>query len=270
MQLFDDSEFAVPPPPRPYDTGSAGDWRGPLSHPQFEFGRTRAVFGNREGWGPLLVAPDTNLLIHLVEAFDSVESHFGVAGPIPAGDRDDPVEALRELFAYWFHRDIRWVIFESYLTDSRKPLSAERTAGRERVLAALTADLADRGGAERASISWDLDEDEQDCLQGWIDDDRTSRSAGLCAATKVGTLLTGYDGRLVAEALSTGCHVFLTEDRGILGQARTLFGWGLSVLRPGELLDLLETAGELVRGPPEDQLIPDLLSLARFYAIAGV
>lgn len=267
MQLFDDSGFAVPPPPCRDGEEPGGDWRGPLSHPQFEFSRTRAVFGNRDGWGPLLLAPDTNLLIHLAEAFDSIESHFGIARPILAGNRNDPVDALRELFAHWFHRDIRWVIFPAYLTDSRKPLSPERTAARVRVLDALRTDLADRGGTERASVEWDLDDEARECLERWVADDDASRLAASRFAAKAESLMPGYDGQLVAEALTTGCHVFLTEDRGILRHARTLFGWGIAALRPGELLALLAQAGELHPIATEYQLVPDLLSLARFYAI---
>lgn len=268
VQLFDDSGFAVPPQPRSYADGLVGEWRGPLSHRQFEFDRTRAVFGNRDGWGPLLLAPDTNLLIHLVEALDSIESHFGIAGPIPASDRTDPVDALRELFAHWFHRDIRWLIFESYLTDSRKPLAADRTADRVRVLDALTMDLADRGGTDRASSVWDLDDDQRERLECWIAEDHSAREVATSFAAQAELLLPGYDGRLVGQALTTGCHVFLTEDRGILRHARTLFGWGVSVLRPAELLGLLAEAGELNRDATEHHLVPDLLPLARFYAIA--
>lgn len=268
MQLFDDSVFAVPSRPRPNGDARPNEWRGPLSHPQFEFSRVRAVFGNRDGWGPLLLAPDTNLLIHLVDAFESIESHFGIAAPVPAGDRSDPVEALRELFAHWFHRDIRWVIFESYITDSRKPLPPDVTAERMRVLTALSTDLADRGGTKRATSTWDLSDDERDILERWDAADRAACATAAGFAAKATSLLPGYDGRLVSEALATGCHVFLTEDRGILRHARTLFGWGISVLRPGELLDLLAEAGELHRPATEYQLAPDLLSLSRFYAIS--
>lgn len=268
QQLFDDSAFVAPPPPNPFGAAPASDWRGALSHPQFEFSRARSVFGNREGWGPLLLAPDTNLLIHLVEAFDTIESHFGIAGPTPKGDRDDPVQALRELFAHWFHRDIRWAIFESYLTDSKKPLSAKRVADRVRVRKALANDLSDRGGVERAPANWwDLTDDERENVERWIADDRASCHAAARFAPKAESLMPGYDGQRVAEALTTGCHVFLTEDRGILRHAHTLFGWGLALFRPGELLDALTQAGELDPVCTRYELAPDLLPLARFFAI---
>ncbi len=81
MKLFDDTPYAQSLRAEPRVLPVAGEWRGGLSHPQFEYESARAVFGIREGWGPLLIAPDTNLLIDLVEAYDSVESHFGLARP---------------------------------------------------------------------------------------------------------------------------------------------------------------------------------------------
>jgi hypothetical protein len=270
ISLFDDSAFAVPPGPLPGSDATRKEWRGPLSHLQFEYRRSRSVFGSRGGWGPLLITPDTNILIDLVDAFDSVESHFGLAGPVPPGDREDPVDALRELFALWFCRDVRWVISDLYLVDSRKPLSTTRQADRERVLDALRLDLYDRGGLERAGVDRDLAEENCERLRDWIAEDAQAREAAKPLAVRAEHMLPGCDGRLVADALRLGSHVFLTEDCGILAHARSLFGWGLSILRPSELLRSLEDTGELddaFSGAGMD-LVPDLLPLSRFYAIA--
>jgi hypothetical protein len=269
LRLFDDVPFATRPPARPRFDSPRREWSGSLSHPQFEYERTRAVFGNRAGWGPLLIAPDTNLLIDLVDAFDSVESHFGIAGPLPFGDRTDRVSALRDLFALWFHRDIRWVISQHYLDDAKKPLSAARRADRRRVMEALGQDLADRGGIHRGSHDWDLDDHERADREQWDIEDERSRIAVDPFAAQAESMLTGHDGLLVADALRNGCHVFLTEDRGVLARAQTLFGWGIAAVRPGELLDALDEGGELgpEAGAPGWAPAPDLSSLARFYAI---
>jgi hypothetical protein len=89
-------------------------------------------------------------------------------------------------------------------------------------------------------------------------------------ADRVEWPLRGTAGRLVAAALRTGCHVFLTEDRGILARAQQLFAWGIAAMRPAALLGELDAAGELSTGGPfADGLVPDLLSLARFYALPG-
>ena len=272
LSRFDDTPWVRCPDGPPRSGSGERDWRGPLSHRQFEYDRARAVFGNRAGWGPLVITPDTNILIDLVDAFDSVESHFGVAGPLPLGDRGICIDSLRELFALWFHRNVRWSVSDLYLADSRgKPLSAERRERRVKVLEALTADMRDRGGLERGIAWWELDGHEREMIEGWITDDERARQLATGFALEVKRILDGIDGALVADALRLGSHVFLTEDRGILRKSRLLYGWGLSVLRPCELLELLDAAGELGEGgigASGYELAPDLLSLARFYAIA--
>ena len=66
LSLFDDTDFAAPPAARPRFESAQEDWRGSLNHAQFEYERIRSVVGNRRGWGPLLITPDTNILISLV------------------------------------------------------------------------------------------------------------------------------------------------------------------------------------------------------------
>jgi hypothetical protein len=272
LPLFDSAPLAVcPPVPARFDSGTS-DWRGVLSHPQFEYSRCRAVFGNRAGWGPLLIMPDTNVLIDLVDAYDSVKSHFGIAGALPTRDRESPVEALRDLFALWFHRDIRWALSEHYVHDSRKKkLPVAVRAARHRVLDALRADMRDRGGLDRNLVWWEHDDPMHAQLEAWCQDDDHARATVEPFAIQAENLLPGVDGKLVGDALRVGAHVFLTEDRGILRKSHLLYAWGLSVLRPGELLDTLDDAGELGEsgiGGPGFELPPDLLSLSRFYAIA--
>lgn len=215
--------------------------------------------------------PDTNVLIDLVDAYESVESHFGIAGPLPSGDRESSIDALRELFALWFHRDIRWVLSELYLRDSRKKqLPAAVLAGRRRVFDALCADVQDRGGLDR-NVVWSVEDARRADLEGWCSDDARARAVVEPFAIQAESRLRGTDGRLVGAALRSGVHVFLTEDRGVLAECELLYAWGLSVLRPRELLDALDDAGELGPGRiggPAFELAPDLLSLSRFYAIA--
>jgi hypothetical protein len=215
--------------------------------------------------------PDTNVLIDLVDAYASVESHFGIPRALPPGDRDSPVDALRELFALWFHRDIRWVLSELYLRDSRKKqLPAAVVAGRRRVLDALSADTQDRGGLDRNGTWCEPEDERRALLERWCSEDDHARAVVEPFAIQAETMLPGTDGQLVGAALRSGVHVFLTEDRGVLRKSGLLYGWGLSVLRPGQLLDALDDAGELGPdgvGGPGFELAPDLLSLSRFCAI---
>ncbi len=167
------------------------------------------------------------------------------------------------------------MVSDTYVDDSRKPLPAAERAKRERVLDALETDMRDRGGLDRGPAWWGLEEDEREHRSKWCRDDDHARGQAESFAAGAEQMLRGNDGKLVADALRMGTHVFLTEDRGILRKSRLLFGWGLSVLRPGELLDALDDAGEFGDGgvgfgSPGFELAPDLLSLSRFYAIADL
>lgn len=159
--LFDDA---------PYTASHVGDFRdttpcgasriadfphdarlaGPQGRVQFDYARAPRIFGGRQGHGPLLLAPDTTELIRLVDKFDDLEGSFGFDGRLLRGEWTDPTHALGDLFAIWFWRDVRFLIPDGYLTNSRsKPLSAERLKSRRRVLDALRADLFARGGVAR-------------------------------------------------------------------------------------------------------------------------
>jgi hypothetical protein len=70
----------------------------------------------------------------------------------------------------------------------------------------------------------------------------------------------------VRAALEAGCHVFLTQDRGILRSHGTLEPRGLSILRPGELLEALDGTGELEPVTSPYGPVPDLAALSRFYS----
>jgi hypothetical protein len=131
--------------------------------------------------------------------------------------------------------------------------------------------MQDRGGLDR-NVVWCVEDARRADLEGWCSDDARARADVEPFAIQAETWLRGTDGRLVGAALRSGVHVFLTEDRGVLAKRELLDAWGLSVLRPRELLDALDDSGELGPpgiGGPSLQLVPDLLSLSRFYAIPG-
>lgn len=223
-----------------------------LGHPQFSYAACPTIFGARTGHGPLLVAPDTNVLIDLIDEFASVESHFGFGGSVDVSDCEPRIGALRRLFALWFFRDVRWVVSDRYLDDSKKGVSDDELRNRERVLETLSCDLWERGGLG------------------------TSTSRGRRArevepyVVRAEHLLSGHDGLLVGDALRLGAHVFLTEDRRVLARRSVLAGWGLSVLRPVDLVGAVIEVGEMESDGSvwrTDQPAPDLLALTRFYEI---
>lgn len=75
------------------------------------------------------------------------------------------------------------------------------------------------------------------------------------------------DGVLVRIAVNAGVHVFLTVDDGILRRAREMARFSLAIMSPQQILLALDSSGELTRFSSGEALIPDLKSLAHFYAV---
>jgi hypothetical protein len=211
LHLFDGGRPRQVPKPRTVRLSDA-PYVGALSHLQFEYELCPALFAGRSGWGPLLIAPDTNILIDLVNEFERVEGTFGFRGEHlqllneGGGDR---IDALRALFVLWFWRDVRFYVPAGYLTDSKaKELSPERASQRNRALDALGQDLLSRGGLERHSH----DENGEPTPDSWLRADVRARDLAHRAHDSITALVPGNDGSLVADAAASGCHVFLTED----------------------------------------------------------
>jgi hypothetical protein len=242
---------------------------GSLGHLQFEYELCPEVFGARPGWGPLVLAPDTNVLIDLVAEFDRVESTFGFRGEHvrllseAAGDR---IDALRALFVLWFWRDLRFYVPAGYVTDSHsKKLAPDRVAERERVVTSLEEDLFARGGLERSGHNDAYDE----TPEAWCEADREARHLADRAAGRITGLIQGNDGVLTADAAAAGCHVFLTEDTGVLKRAARLRSIaGIAAMSPAGLLEALAKSGEFDEPRMSNGgLVPDLQSLAHFYGL---
>jgi hypothetical protein len=231
---------------------------GPLSHEQFEYERTPPLFFGRIGWGPLILTLDTNLLIHLAQNLDDIGGSFGLATGFSPDSWGDPVCALRDLFALWFSRDVRFYLPPAQMHDGR--LDELRWKQRQSVLDAFAQDFWQRGGATRGTVRDGAD---------WIDDTPLIppwEQDWLWPPSFSASLPAGADGVLIAEARKGAAHAFLTADKGVLARANALAGV-IRVLHPGELLAILNSCGELVAACAEDPLIPDLQSLAHFYSV---
>ncbi len=231
---------------------------GGMSHPQFFYEDTPDLFFARTGWGPLIVCLDTNLLIHLAQNLDEIGGSFGFDGHGFAPELwGDPVRALHDLFILWFWRDVRFFLTPEQMHDGR--LNTERAHRRESILDAFAQDFWQRGGFDRAShVAGER-------VKLGIDLDIPLKWPPSLAAV----LPPSMDGMLVGAALSAGAHVFLsTDQRHVLSRATDLRRFSIAVMSPGELLHALETSGELERVPSGDPLLPDLQSLAHFYAVA--
>jgi hypothetical protein len=227
--------------------------------PGFWRPRTPAVFGARSGVGPLLAFPDTTILISLHQELEEVG-----AFTIQAlwSDRQDPVDALRDLIQLWWYRDIRFRVSPTHLMDAQRPMTPQQEAARRAAVRELDQDFRERGGGEPQVR--DVPIEDQPCslhsvpVRPAIDPPTSSTDPQLPRR--------GQDERLVFEALEEGCHVFITTDKKILRCHRSFMNLGLAILNPTQLLEELDASGELDDcDAPLNSPVPDLSALARFY-----
>jgi hypothetical protein len=228
-----------------------------MSHAQFEYEATPSVFFGRTGWGPLIVCLDTNLLIHLAQNHDEIGGSFGFDGQGFCPQLwDDPVRALHDLFLLWFWRDVRFFLPPEQMKDGR--LTADRARSRKSILDAFAQDFWERGGFSRSSHV------DGEAVEGGLD----LVIPDVWPPSFDNTLPAGMDGVLVRAAVDAGAHVFLTTDgRDILRRARDMARFSFAIMRPDQLLSALNSSGALAVAPPDEALIPDLQSLAHFYAV---
>jgi hypothetical protein len=151
-----------------------------------------------------------------------------------------------------------------HLTDSRKkPLTEERKRAREAAVRELETDFFERGGLEPV-IPDDLSIEDKPCALHAVPPPHL-RSTSPPAADW-GWPKDELDRRLVEAASDSGCHVFLTSDKGALKTHKALFPRGIAILSPGQLLEALDDSGELDGTGGGDLLSPDLSTFARFHA----
>jgi hypothetical protein len=214
-----------------------------LGHAGFRYGSSSELFSGRDGEGPLVLALDTNVVIHLTQRFDDVVGGLGFVGLQP-GLWNEPDLALQDLFAVWFWRHVAVHISDLVLDDARRQLSAERQALRLRALRTFADDR-------------------------WLrDPDAEEAARPINGLPEPAGLPPGRDGELVRDAVQQGAHAFVTFDRGVLQYDVTLAPWALRLCDPAWLLDRLRAAGEL-SVLPVGALPPvaDLLMLSGLYGL---
>jgi hypothetical protein len=227
----------------------------------FSQSASRDVFLGREGAGPLIVCPDTNILIWIVNQIERLEEKIGlVIAPLLGGNWDDPVEAIGDLLHLWQFRDIRFFVSDHYLSDGK--LSLERRTVRERVVQELSLDFAMRGGFDAVVNDVEGEDEDRRFLSRGCQLHPPAAPRYLPASSR---WPHAKDRPLLADALASGCHVFLTCDRGVLACALEFGRCGLAIMTPGELLERLDRDDQL-DAVPEWPI--DLDSIARLYGIA--
>lgn len=227
--------------------------------PGFWRPRTPAIFGVRSGVGPLLVFPDTTILVSLHQELEQTGAFTLRA---LWSDRQDLVDVLRDLVQLWWFRDVRFRVSRTHLVDAQKPMTPHRKLARQAAVRELEQDCRDRGGREPHLR--DVLVEDRPCplhsvpVRAAADPPRSSADPPLPRR--------GQDKRLVLEALEDGCHVFVTTDKKILRCHRYFMNLGLAILSPAQLLEELDASGELGDcDTPINSPAPDISALARFY-----
>lgn len=252
--IVDDDEVVGWPAIETSHCGRGGFWRG----------RSPSVFGNRAGVGPLVVMPDTNILISIREQLDEVEEAL-ILHPLWSA-RDEPVDALRDLVQLWWWRDLRFAVTPLHMADSDESLTEARQRAREDAVRELGRDYLERGGLESV-VGDELSVEDAPCALHSIPP--ASLRSGSEPAGQRRWPRGERDRKLVEAAYDAGCHVFLTADKGILKCSSSLFPQGLAIMSPTQLLDALDDSGELDGTRGGHFLLPDLSTLSRLYAGFG-
>lgn len=251
LGLFDADDYYEQPPPfggprPPVETAASG-------HLGFWYRFTPEVFLGRRGVGPLLVASDTDVLIEFVDALCELDEGPFLEPPSFSGSWSggERAPAVVDLIHLWYHRDVRFLISETYMIDSKKPLDEHRVRIRERVVKELYFDCFGLRGGVETRLPDILDDDLREAIA--LDETAcpihprlppiATRFAGPMADIPWPT--GRRDRQLVADALGRGCHVFLTYDRGILKRAAAFARCGLAIMTPAELFARLDATDEL-------------------------
>jgi hypothetical protein len=214
--------------------------------------------------GPLIAFPDTAILISLHQEVE--EAGAFTLRPLWC-DRRDPVGALHNLVQLWWYRDVRFRVSPSHLIDAKNPMTPQREAARQAAVRELDQDFHERGGYEPQV--GDVPVEDEPCAL---------HSVPVHPAPDLATLTIdpplpqrGLDKQLVFDALDSECHVFLTTDKKILRCHRYFMNLGLAIFSPAQLLEELETTGELDDcDTPVNSPMPDLTALARFYGAFAI
>jgi hypothetical protein len=237
-------------------SGRIGFWRE----------RTPGIFGNRSGVGPLIILPDTNILISLREQLDEVDFSAAIVLGPRWSDLARPVDGLRDLVQLWLWRDVRFWVSDLHLADAPGPLGPERRLAREAAVGELQQDFFERGGFEPV-VSDQIDGDEPCAIHAIP----FPRPTGASAISSERRWPRGQrDRNLLEAAFEAPCDVFLTNDKEVLRFHDSFIAEGLAILTPRLLLEALGVARELDdTADPSNALFPDLSVLTRLYSGFG-
>lgn len=195
--------------------------------PGFDYSSSSALFGPRQGSGPLFVAWDTNILIDYFMVGKRLWTGCGPPDDLEPRSRI-AMECLELVLALSVVRDVRFVILDQTVNDARTTLSASRQRSRMQALIEFTRALHHTTPGH-GSIS--------PSMAGVLTIPERAREQCLEQVP------SGADRALVSSATRRGVHVFLTGDRRVLRCADTVRPLGLAILDPPSLIEALVAAG---------------------------
>lgn len=222
--------------------------------------RTPTIFGGRKGVGPLIVLPDTNVLIEFRELIAEAEGGNGFV--VRPGWGEHPGDALQDLVQLWWWRDVRFWVGKEHLTDERRRMAPKQREIRSAAVDQMWQDFVERGRHETVVRS-DIALVSRPCpLHSGPPDPPLGDESYVEARWPAGDL----DRSLVRAALDNACHVFLTRDRGVLRRRQHFINNSLAIMAPTEMIAALRAAGELDDTAGIDAPAPDITALVRLYA----
>lgn len=183
------------------------------------------------------VAIDTAVLIDYGECGADIWSDVPFDPNVADPEYRDELVALNEIMHLWMVRDIRFHVFERQMTDCKVPLSENRSRLREHQIEQLYSALA--------------------CLGHGTDDPHPGDGDVWPSRADFSDIAPGLDGELLADAVESGCHVFLTREKRLLRRIDPVARHWLRVLSPTALVDLLFEAGEFALANIGQLLLPD-------------
>jgi hypothetical protein len=195
--------------------------------PGFDYAACPDLFAGRDGYGPLEVVLDTNLLIDYFQHGRALWQGESLVGEL--GGYGEELEALQLIVAVWVIRELRFHVLPRVLVDAKRKLSQERLDQRANALENFAAALRLVGDeADKKPVS------------------HHARSLkGNAGFRGVLGQVPAEDRPLVADAVELDAHVFLTRDRGVLACRQALRPFGLLIATPGDLLEQLAACGAL-------------------------
>lgn len=215
----------------------------------FQYEDCPRVFSGRNGYGPLRLAWDTNILIDYAKYGHLVWADGEPDFPVEGEHYQEELNALREIMNLWLLRDIRIRMPFRQIDDAKLRLDNKPEELWEKEI--------EKFSNTQATRLWQL-EQFHSALSCINLDAEIDGNVDPFATLPDESTNDEWDESLLEEAIATGCHVFLTGDRKLKKRLdRMAHDSYVAILSPTSLLDSLAEADELSLAKIGQYLMPD-------------